>query len=237
MLQGLFIKNNSSAASMQPAELPVAPPLPEFLTCATSQQQLTLKSVKASDSLTSGFQQKIIDQKNDLHEKLIKEIHNKSLERSRKDQSFCLDERGNLINRPLANTHRNAASGHRMFKIKDQSFSHNNNNNNYNNNNNQQQQQQQIITDKITQLIHKQYLSNNSNNDFQDSNSKQLTSFYPPYLLKQREINSELLEKYNIQQTSSSFREQPDAVMNENEGSVCWVSTLFRVGCSSISKL
>ncbi len=33
----------------------------------------------------------------DLHDKLIKEIHNKSLERSRKDQTICLDERGNLI--------------------------------------------------------------------------------------------------------------------------------------------
>ena len=36
----------------------------------------------------------------DLHEKLIKEIHNKSLERSRKDSSIFLDEHGNLINRP-----------------------------------------------------------------------------------------------------------------------------------------
>lgn len=36
----------------------------------------------------------------DLHEKLIKEIHNKSLERSKKDSSIFLDEHGNLINKP-----------------------------------------------------------------------------------------------------------------------------------------
>lgn len=34
-----------------------------------------------------------------MHHRLIKEIHNKSLERSRKDSSIQFDERGNLINR------------------------------------------------------------------------------------------------------------------------------------------
>lgn len=87
--------------------LPVPPPLPDFLTQPfIPQTKFSLKTRNGTLSSThSGdtnvyMSSKELIYNQDLHEKLIKEIHNKSLERSKKDTSIFLDEHGNLINRP-----------------------------------------------------------------------------------------------------------------------------------------
>jgi hypothetical protein len=180
-------ENNTSTIS---SNLPVPPPLPEFLT-QTQSFQLTLKSLKQNNSSTNTlngseyiYQKPEMQINHDLHEKLIKEIHNKSLERSRKDQSICLDERGNLISKPANYSSKNQ----KLYKIKDS---------------------QNNVTDKITQLIHKQYRANNSN----INKSQQQLPPYPPYLMKQKEINSEL-EKYHIQH---SYHAQPVNLSANNQ--------------------
>lgn len=54
----------------------------------------------------------------DLHEKLIKEIHNKSLERSKKDSSIFLDEHGNLINRPTNRVYSSSSTNSNLNQFK-----------------------------------------------------------------------------------------------------------------------
>lgn len=129
---------NQQQPQPQPSEvkqLPIAPPLPDFLTqpppapntssslhannkfgsskMSTISKTGTLASNSSAASGNGGGDQSANNNNNntylnskdmiynqDLHEKLIKEIHNKSLERSKKDSSIFLDEHGNLINRP-----------------------------------------------------------------------------------------------------------------------------------------
>lgn len=187
-------ENNTAVTTTISSNLPIPPsppPLPEFLT-QTQSFQLTLKSLKQNNSSTNTlngseyiYQKPDMQINHDLHEKLIKEIHNKSLERSRKDQSICLDERGNLISKP---GNFSGSKNQKLYKIKDS---------------------QNNVTDKITQLIHKQYRANNGNMN----KSQQQLPPYPPYLMKQKEINSEL-EKYHIQH---SYHAQPVNLNTNNQ--------------------
>lgn len=87
------LKNNV----MEEPCLPVAPPLPEFL--INRQETKPKFSIKARRSKTDSIY--FYNQSNDLHDKLIREIHNKSLERSRKDTNLIFDEHGNLIRKPI----------------------------------------------------------------------------------------------------------------------------------------
>jgi len=121
---------------MEVKQLPIAPPLPDFLTqpsSTSSLSQLKLGGHKTSttpktgtltsNSLSSNpagngnggetniyMSSKEMIYNQDLHEKLIKEIHNKSLERSKKDSSIFLDEHGNLINRPTNRVYSSSSS-------------------------------------------------------------------------------------------------------------------------------
>lgn len=126
----LLTSDVSSTATIEVKQLPIAPPLPDFLTqpsSTSSLSQVKYGSNKASNTPKTGtlasnssssnppvgasggvngeminvyMSSKEMIYNQDLHEKLIKEIHNKSLERSKKDSSIFLDEHGNLINKP-----------------------------------------------------------------------------------------------------------------------------------------
>ncbi len=129
-------------------EKPVAPPLPEFLKKLTNlqtqhQEELPLKilnlteqdlaqsisDLKPHDSnpiLT--MHQKYYTKlgKPDLHHRLIREIHDKSLERSKKDSNIRFDERGNLIGSTFLRDNANRVScgeQRAKFKLKNH-FSH-----------------------------------------------------------------------------------------------------------------
>ena len=106
---------------------PVPPPLPDFLLNPSLPIQFKSKAKTQSNSNTLNSQtymtQKELQQQqsnygNDLHDKLIKEIHNKSLERSKKDTGICLDERGNLISKPVNRAY-NSSKNQKLHRIKD----------------------------------------------------------------------------------------------------------------------
>ena len=106
---------------------PEPPPLPDFL-LQTSMPQFTLKArTQSSTNTLNSLNENNYGSTNDLHDKLIKEIHNKSLERSKKDATICLDERGNLIvkasNRAFSNT---SQKNQKLHKIKDSATAYSN---------------------------------------------------------------------------------------------------------------
>lgn len=135
---------NSSNTTIEVKQLPIAPPLPDFLTQPTPTSLLhqtkfggsktstiPKTSAQASNSSVSNgggsgnsgesnmyLSSKDMIYNQDLHEKLIKEIHNKSLERSKKDSSIFLDEHGNLINRPTNRVYSSTSSSNfNQFKF------------------------------------------------------------------------------------------------------------------------
>ena len=98
---------------------PMPPPLPDFLLQPT---QITIKArTQSSSNTTNSLNENNYGSNNDLHDKLIKEIHNKSLERSKKDAAICLDERGNLIVKPSNRTFNSSQKNQKLHKIKDSS--------------------------------------------------------------------------------------------------------------------
>ena len=98
---------------------PMPPPLPDFLLQPT---QITIKArTQSSSNNTNSSNENNYGSNNDLHDKLIKEIHNKSLERSKKDAAICLDERGNLIVKPSNRTFNSSHKNQKLHKIKDSS--------------------------------------------------------------------------------------------------------------------
>lgn len=100
------LENESKKDIQKEPNMPVAPPLPEFL--INREETKPKFSIKARRSKTDSIY--FYNQSNDLHDKLIREIHNKSLERSRKDTSLVFDEHGNLINKPLTQKNRTKMS-------------------------------------------------------------------------------------------------------------------------------
>ncbi len=91
--------------------IPCAPPLPDFFgsksthssfisTTRASREEIVTETSLPPAGL-GGFNQNIVSQCKQfkLHERLIREIHHKTLERAKKDVNLCLDKHGNLINR------------------------------------------------------------------------------------------------------------------------------------------
>jgi hypothetical protein len=112
-------------------EPPAPPPLPAYLfrTLTSEMLQESKKSLlKHSVSYKKrkgpiDIQQSCcsptpFNEHRDLHEKLIKEIHNKSMERSKKETNICLDERGNLIHKPVGRVY-TSVKNHKLYRIKD----------------------------------------------------------------------------------------------------------------------
>ena len=109
---------NDETNSLQQTR-PMPPPLPDFLLQPT---QITIKArTQSSSNNTNSSNENNYGSNNDLHDKLIKEIHNKSLERSKKDAAICLDERGNLIVKPSNRTFNSSHKNQKLHKIKDSS--------------------------------------------------------------------------------------------------------------------
>jgi len=103
---------------------PLPPPLPDFLLQPSQPPQITIKArTQSSSNITNSSNENNYGSSNDLHDKLIKEIHNKSLERSKKDAAICLDERGNLIVKPSNRTFNSSQKNQKLHKIKDSSYS------------------------------------------------------------------------------------------------------------------
>ena len=118
----LIMEKEEEQEPTVPQVRPLPPPLPDFLLNST-QPSLSFKARTQSCSNTAISAENNYGSSNDLHEKLIKEIHNKSLERSRKDASICLDERGNLIVKPSNRAFGTGQKNQKLHKIKDSSYS------------------------------------------------------------------------------------------------------------------
>ncbi|RNA41266.1 hypothetical protein BpHYR1_001691 [Brachionus plicatilis] len=91
------LEGDSKNDIIRESNAPVAPPLPEYL--INREETKPKFSIKPRRSKTDSIY--FYNQSNDLHDKLIREIHNKSLERSKKDTSLIFDEHGNLITKPM----------------------------------------------------------------------------------------------------------------------------------------
>lgn len=130
------IVQSEATSKNQSVTPPKAPPLPEFLfkTLNTSE---SLKELIARNSLlkhSESFRKRRsaieiqtgccsptpFNEHKDLHEKLIKEIHHKSMERSKKETNICLDEQGNLIHKPVGRVY-TSVKNHKVYRIKDNS--------------------------------------------------------------------------------------------------------------------
>jgi hypothetical protein len=117
------IKDEESSVTLTHQNLPVPPPLPDFFSRPQAMPQFTfkVKTQCSNGSIHNDSNSVLSNPEKDLHEKLIKEIHNKSLERSRKDSAICLDEHGNLICKPSNRIYNNSSAAKKLYKIKDNS--------------------------------------------------------------------------------------------------------------------
>jgi hypothetical protein len=115
------VSNVNAETSHEQKVRPLPPPLPDFLLQPSQPPQITIKARTQSSSNVTN--ENNYGSSNDLHDKLIKEIHNKSLERSKKDAAICLDERGNLIVKPSNRTFNSSQKNQKLHKIKDSSYS------------------------------------------------------------------------------------------------------------------
>lgn len=86
--------------SDQDQKIPVPPPLPEFFNSMSISATRHQYQKQQQECQMSGMMQ---CKKSRLHEKLIKEIHNKTLERSRRKDVITLDKHGNLVCRNTKN--------------------------------------------------------------------------------------------------------------------------------------
>ena len=124
--------SNQDTCVERPPLAPPPPKLPEYLFKSISSEMLkeskSLLKHSASYKKRKGsleVQQSCssptpYSEHRDLHEKLIKEIHNKSMERSRKETNICLDERGNLVQKPVGRVY-TSVKNHKLYRIKDNS--------------------------------------------------------------------------------------------------------------------
>lgn len=91
-------------------------PKTSTLTSNSSASNTAVAGVGGDSNIFLNSKEMIYNQ--DLHEKLIKEIHNKSLERSKKDSSIFLDEHGNLINRPTNRVYSSSSANSNLNQFK-----------------------------------------------------------------------------------------------------------------------
>jgi hypothetical protein len=79
---------------------PPPPPLPQFLLVPPVEHKISdliKMNKKQSDNNNDSVSSSIKSERDGLHDKLVQEIHNKSLERSKKQSSIRLDNYGNII--------------------------------------------------------------------------------------------------------------------------------------------
>lgn len=181
---------------------PVAPPLPDFL--SNPKPNLNLK-IKTSESVYSSMYSSLSNPSQDLHEKLIKEIHNKSLERSKKDCSLYLDEHGNIINKPVNRAL--SSNNQKLSKIKDCQTSLN--------------YSQSNIAEKISQLTQRSNIPETKPNSFRyNKNSIVPKAQFNPivennhsYRFEPSVVNEEILYDQN---RNMSFRSDFSRVSNSS---------------------
>jgi hypothetical protein len=198
--------------------LPVPPPLPDFLIRPQTTPQFTFK-VKTSCSNVSILNEStsvISNPEKDLHEKLIKEIHNKSLERSRKDSAICLDEHGNLICKPTNRIYNNSSAAKKLYKIKD-----NSSNAYLNGKQIQMVQKSNELTFKKSGFVKKaidfneskQFSNQNSNNNSTNTNSNNPNSIYS----YNRALSQQIKPSSKITSTCRTAIEQQRVLSNTNQ--------------------